>query len=63
MSKGHASHLRRQTTIVTKPSQVDRVCRHVDASDVPLGRLASEIAVVLMGKHRPTYTPHVDTGD
>jgi len=35
----------------------------VDATDKIVGRLASEIAVILMGKHRPTYTPHVDTGD
>lgn len=35
----------------------------VDASGVPLGRLASRIAVLLMGKHRPYYTPHVDVGD
>ena len=35
----------------------------IDASDKPLGRLASEIARVLRGKHKPTYTPHVDTGD
>jgi large subunit ribosomal protein L13 len=35
----------------------------VDATDRLVGRLASEIAVLLMGKHRPTYTPHVDTGD
>jgi len=35
----------------------------VDASDKPLGRLASEIAKVLRGKHKPTYTPHCDTGD
>jgi large subunit ribosomal protein L13 len=35
----------------------------VDATDQVLGRLASRIAVILMGKHRPTYTPHVDTGD
>jgi len=35
----------------------------VDASEVPLGRLASQIAVVLMGKHKPEYTPHVDMGD
>jgi len=35
----------------------------VDATDKVVGRLASDIAVVLMGKHRPTYTPHVDTGD
>ena len=35
----------------------------VDATDKPLGRLASEVATVLRGKHKPTYTPHVDTGD
>lgn len=35
----------------------------VDATGKPLGRLASEIARVLRGKHKPTYTPHVDTGD
>ena len=35
----------------------------VDASGKVLGRLANKIAVVLMGKHKPTYTPHVDTGD
>lgn len=36
---------------------------HVDATDKILGRLAVRIATVLMGKHKPTYTPHVDTGD
>ena len=35
----------------------------VDAEDQIVGRIASDIAMVLMGKHRPTYTPHVDTGD
>jgi len=35
----------------------------VDAAEKPLGRLASEIARVLRGKHKPTYTPHIDTGD
>ncbi|MEM0982408.1 MAG: 50S ribosomal protein L13 [Planctomycetota bacterium] len=49
--------------MATNPGQVNRIWRHVDATDVPLGRLASEIAIVLMGKHRPEYTPHVDTGD
>lgn len=44
-------------------NQVERVWRLVDADGKRLGRLASEIAVVLMGKHRPQYTPHVDTGD
>ena len=63
MSKGHTSHLRRQTWVATRPNQVPKLWRHVDATDVPLGRLAADIAVVLMGKHRPEYTPHVDTGD
>ncbi|MFP6618535.1 MAG: 50S ribosomal protein L13 [Pirellulaceae bacterium] len=35
----------------------------VDANEKILGRLSSDIAVILMGKHRPTYTPHIDTGD
>ena len=35
----------------------------IDATDQIVGRLASRVAVLLMGKHRPTYTPHVDTGD
>ena len=35
----------------------------VDATDKPLGRIASEVAHVLRGKHKPTYTPHMDTGD
>lgn len=35
----------------------------VDATDKVVGRLATDIATILMGKHRPTYTPHVDTGD
>ena len=35
----------------------------VDATDKPLGRLASEVAAVLRGKHKPTFTPHVDCGD
>jgi len=35
----------------------------VDAADKPLGRVASRVAVILMGKHKPIYTPHVDTGD
>ncbi len=35
----------------------------VDAADVPLGRLASRVAQVIRGKHKPTFTPHMDTGD
>jgi large subunit ribosomal protein L13 len=48
---------------MAKADSVERKWHHVDATDKVLGRLASDIAVVLMGKHRPTYTPHVDTGD
>ena len=48
---------------MAKPADVQRKWYHVDASEKVLGRLASDIAVILMGKHRPTYTPHVDTGD
>jgi large subunit ribosomal protein L13 len=50
-------------TFVAKPSQIKPSWWLVDASDKVVGRLASEIAMILMGKHRPTYTPHVDTGD
>lgn len=57
-----ATHLRRQTYIA-KNGDVAREWRIVDAENVPLGRLAAEVATVLMGKHRPEYTPHVDTGD
>lgn len=56
------THLRRQT-FTAKAGDVEKQWRIVDASDVPLGRLSTEIATVLMGKHRPEYTPHVDTGD
>jgi large subunit ribosomal protein L13 len=35
----------------------------VDATDVPLGRLASDVAQIIRGKHKPTFTPHMDTGD
>lgn len=55
--------MRRQTFVATREDQVPKVWRHVDADGVPLGRLAAEVALVLMGKHRPEYTPHVDTGD
>jgi large subunit ribosomal protein L13 len=48
---------------MAKPGQIEKQWHIVDASDEVLGRLASDIAVVLMGKHRPQYTPHVDCGD
>ena len=44
-------------------SEMDRKWYVVDATDMPLGRLASKVAMVLRGKHRPTFTPHSDTGD
>jgi large subunit ribosomal protein L13 len=50
-------------TTVAKVGHVDQKWHLVDASDCILGRLASDIAMVLMGKHRPQYTAHVDTGD
>jgi large subunit ribosomal protein L13 len=54
-----------QQTFSAKPAEAlaQRTWWVVDASDKPLGRLASEIAAVLRGKHKPTFTPHVDTGD
>ncbi|MHA7814496.1 MAG: 50S ribosomal protein L13 [Phycisphaerales bacterium] len=56
------THLRRQT-FTAKKGEVAKQWRTVDATDQVLGRLASDIATVLMGKHRPEYTPHVDCGD
>ncbi len=50
-------------TYMAKPGEVKQDWHLVDADGKIVGRLASEIATVLMGKHRPTYTPHVDTGD
>ena len=53
----------RSFTATPVTAQAARVWWVVDATDKPLGRLASEVAHVLRGKHKPTYTPHVDTGD
>ena len=52
----------RQTTM-TKPNEVVREWHVVDGTGMTLGRLASQVAHVLRGKHKPTYTPNVDTGD
>jgi large subunit ribosomal protein L13 len=51
------------TTVSAKPAEVRRAWYLVDATDKTLGRLASEIARRLRGKHKAEYTPHVDTGD
>ena len=50
-------------TYTPKPGEVDRTWHVIDATDVVLGRLASQTAVLLRGKHKPTFAPHVDTGD
>ena len=54
--------MQRQTTTL-KPQEVVRSWYVVDATNMPLGRLASQVASILRGKNKPTYTPHVDTGD
>ncbi|MCB0076782.1 MAG: 50S ribosomal protein L13 [Anaerolineales bacterium] len=51
------------STISAKASDVERQWWVVDAEGQTLGRLASRIALVLRGKHKPIYTPHIDTGD
>jgi len=50
-------------TYMAKAGEVEQEWWVVDGTDQIVGRLATKIAVILMGKHRPTYTPHVDTGD
>lgn len=50
-------------TTLTRAQDVERKWYVVDASDQIVGRLASKVAAVLRGKHKPTYTPNVDTGD
>jgi len=50
-------------TYIPKPDQIDRQWLVVDASNQALGRLASEIARLLRGKHKASFTPHLDTGD
>lgn len=50
-------------SFMSNPSTVERKWYVVDATDKTLGRLAAEVAKVLRGKNKPTFTPHVDTGD
>ena len=52
-----------KTTVMAKSETVDRKWYVVDAADIPLGRVASQVAAVLRGKNKTIYTPHVDTGD
>jgi large subunit ribosomal protein L13 len=60
------THMRRPTIVRTfspKAGDIQRQWHVIDASDVVLGRLASQAAILLRGKHKPTFAPHVDTGD
>lgn len=50
-------------TYIAKPGELPEKWWLVDASNLVVGRLASDIAMILMGKHRPTYTPHILSGD
>ena len=50
-------------TFMASPATIDRKWYVVDATDMTLGRLASEVASVLRGKKKPIFTPHMDTGD
>lgn len=52
-----------KTTVMAKSETVDRKWYVVDATNIPLGRVASQVAAVLRGKNKTIYTPHVDTGD
>ncbi|RXJ03072.1 50S ribosomal protein L13 [Anaerobacillus alkaliphilus] len=52
-----------RTTYMAKPNEVERKWYVIDAEGQTLGRLASEVASILRGKNKPTFTPHVDTGD
>jgi len=51
------------STFMAKPSTITRRWWVIDATDQVVGRLAVQIATILRGKHRPEYTPHLDTGD
>ena len=50
-------------TYMAKPSEVERKWFVIDATNLPVGRLASQVADILTGKNKTIYTPHVDTGD
>ena len=52
-----------KNTYMQKKEEVSRNWYVIDATDMTLGRLAAKVATVLRGKHKPTYTPHVDCGD
>ncbi len=51
------------STYTPKASEIERAWHVVDAEGLILGRMASEVAAILRGKHKPTFAPHIDTGD
>ena len=55
--------MKQQKTYTPRPGDIERAWWVVDATGLPLGRLASEVAQLLRGKHKPQFTPHIDTGD
>jgi large subunit ribosomal protein L13 len=50
-------------TFMAKNEHIERKCYVIDAADKILGKVAAKAATILRGKHKPTYTPHIDTGD
>jgi large subunit ribosomal protein L13 len=62
-TRGFSMKPKLQSTYSPRPGEVERVWHEIDAADLPLGRLATEIAMLLRGKHKPQFAPHVDTGD
>ena len=52
-----------RTTYIAKPGEIERKWYVVDATDISLGRLTSNVAAILRGKNKPTFTPNFDTGD
>ncbi len=50
-------------TYTPKPADIEKKWLIIDATDVPLGRLAAQVATLLRGKHKPIFAPHIDTGD
>ena len=51
------------STFMANAGNVERKWYIIDAAGLPLGRVATQVAILLRGKHKPTFTPHVDTGD
>jgi len=52
-----------RTTYMAKTGEVERNWYVIDAAGIPLGRLSTQVAMILRGKNKPTFTPHTDTGD